>query len=103
MPVKNIFTICFSVMSHLGRSMVKPESHLSVGAPRRAPASVIRTDYLSQDEEPVPPFMYPHLQVKYTLNISQIYFKYIYFPDMRSWALAQFFNLLLQIQSTPPA
>lgn len=43
--------------------MSKTESHISARTSRRGPASVIRTDYMSQDEEPTPTFMYPHLQV----------------------------------------
>nr|CAH7724911.1 unnamed protein product [Callosobruchus chinensis] len=49
--------------SHINRPMSKTESHLSMTMSRRGPPSVVRADYLSQDEEPGPSFMYPHLQV----------------------------------------
>ncbi|KAJ8912901.1 hypothetical protein NQ315_017231 [Exocentrus adspersus] len=51
------------VLSHMSRPMSKTESHLSVPQSRRGPPSVMRNDYLTQDEEPGPTFMYPHLQV----------------------------------------
>lgn len=53
----------FSALSHISRPMSKAESHFSARTSRRGPASIIRTDYMSQDEEPTPTFMYPHLQV----------------------------------------
>nr|XP_023024369.1 ATP-binding cassette sub-family G member 8-like [Leptinotarsa decemlineata] len=52
-----------SVMSQISRPMSKTESHVSIPLSRRGPPSVLRTDYLSQDEEPETTFMYPHLQV----------------------------------------
>ncbi|KAG5872246.1 hypothetical protein JTB14_008804 [Gonioctena quinquepunctata] len=52
-----------SVMSHMSRPMSKTESHVSIPLSRRGPPSVLRTDYLSQDEEPGTTFLYPHLQV----------------------------------------
>ncbi|KAH0817351.1 hypothetical protein GEV33_005440 [Tenebrio molitor] len=48
--------------SHLVRPLSKAESHLSIPASRRGP-SVIRTDYLSQEEDAGTSFIYPHLQV----------------------------------------
>lgn len=53
----------FSALSYLSRPMSKTESHVSARTSRRGPASVIRTDIISQDEDPSPTFMYPHLQV----------------------------------------
>ncbi|EFA09595.1 ATP-binding cassette sub-family G member 8 [Tribolium castaneum] len=50
------------VDSHIGRPVSKAESHISIPVSRRGP-SVIRTDYLSQDEDPGTSFIYPHLQV----------------------------------------
>lgn len=47
---------------HMVRPLSKAESHLSLTASRRGP-SVIRTDYLAQEDEPGPSFIYPHLQV----------------------------------------
>ncbi|KAJ8967314.1 hypothetical protein NQ317_013783 [Molorchus minor] len=50
-------------MNHIHRPRSKTESHLSVAPSRRGPPSVIRADYLSQEEEIGTSFMYPHLQV----------------------------------------
>ncbi|CAH1154353.1 unnamed protein product [Phaedon cochleariae] len=52
-----------SAMSHIGRPMSKAESQLSVPPSRKGPPSVMRSDYLSQEDETVTTFMYPHLQV----------------------------------------
>ncbi|KAJ8944051.1 hypothetical protein NQ318_016249 [Aromia moschata] len=53
-----------SAINHMNRPRSKTESHLSAPPSRRGgPPSVIRTDYLSQDEDLGATFMYPHLQV----------------------------------------
>ncbi|CAG9840598.1 unnamed protein product, partial [Diabrotica balteata] len=51
-----------SVMGHMGRPMSKAESHFSVPHSRRGPPSILRTDYLNQDDESGTTFMFPHLQ-----------------------------------------
>lgn len=48
--------------SHMVRPVSKAESHLSLTTSRRGP-SVIRADYLAQEDESGPSFIYPHLQV----------------------------------------
>lgn len=57
------YLFLFRALSLMSRPMSKTESHLSARTSRRGPASVIRTDYMGQDEEASPTFMYPHLQV----------------------------------------
>lgn len=56
------------VVDHVAHT--KPDSHLSVPLSRRG-HSVIRNDYLSQEEDTGTSFIYPHLQV---LNIRLLFF-----------------------------
>ncbi|XP_056632614.1 ATP-binding cassette sub-family G member 8 isoform X1 [Diorhabda sublineata] len=61
--VHNHDMVDHGIMPHIGRPTSKTESHFSLPASRRGPPSVLRTDYLSQDDASETTFMYPHLQV----------------------------------------
>ncbi|KAF7272001.1 ATP-binding cassette sub-family G member 8 [Rhynchophorus ferrugineus] len=54
-----------SVISHMSRPMSKAESQFSMPASRKGP-SVIRSDYMGQEDDITPGFIYPHLQVNQT-------------------------------------